>query len=72
MSTSAVTHPDDLEADATALRRLMENDAQFVQREKRYLRPDGSVAWAKLGKPDRRPHRCNEKKGPLDSNFELT
>ncbi len=48
MSTTTVTHPDDLESDAVALQRLMRNELPFVQREKRYLRPDGSVAWAKL------------------------
>jgi PAS domain S-box-containing protein len=38
-----LTHPDDREADTIAFRRMVEGQIP-VRREKRYIRPDGSVA----------------------------
>jgi PAS domain S-box-containing protein len=43
-----ITHPDDLEGDWTAARRLLEHEADTYMREKRYCRKDGSVVWANV------------------------
>ncbi|NBD12904.1 PAS domain S-box protein [Corallococcus sp. c25j21] len=40
------THPEDRARDATLFRRLVETGEPFVV-EKRYLRPDGRVIWAR-------------------------
>ncbi len=43
-----VTHPDDVEADADAMRRLAAGEIKTFRTEKRYLRPDGSPVWVSL------------------------
>ncbi|MFG6440683.1 PAS domain S-box protein [Roseateles sp. LKC17W] len=57
-----VTHPDDRREDVRLARRLMRGELPFYRRLKRYLRPDGSVAHARvlvslLRGDDGRPHR---------------
>ena len=44
-----VTHPDDLPGDIALLQRLLvQQDGRQEQREKRYLRPDGSAPWVQV------------------------
>jgi PAS domain S-box-containing protein len=43
-----ITHPDDLEQDLGAMRRLLAGEIDTYLREKRYCRKDGSVVWANL------------------------
>src|SRR5215510_5424413 len=43
-----ITHPDDLEQDLRAMRRMLAGEIDTYLREKRYLRKDGSVAWINL------------------------
>ncbi len=43
-----ITHPDDLEADLAAVRRLLAGESAILRRDTRYLRPDGAVVWATL------------------------
>jgi PAS domain S-box-containing protein len=43
-----ITHPDDLEQDLEAMRRMLAGDIDTYLREKRYYRKDGSVVWANL------------------------
>ena len=43
-----ITHPDDLEQDLRAMRRMLAGEVDTYLREKRYYRKDGSVAWANL------------------------
>jgi PAS domain S-box-containing protein len=43
-----ITHPDDLEADLAAVRRLLTGESAILRMDKRYLRPDGTVVWATL------------------------
>jgi PAS domain S-box-containing protein len=43
-----ITHPDDLEADQTYVRRLLTGEIQTYQMEKRYLHRDGHVVWISL------------------------
>jgi PAS domain S-box-containing protein len=43
-----ITHPDDFPADRERLRQLQEGEITSFQREKRYLRRDGSILWAHL------------------------
>ncbi len=57
-----VTHADDRREDIRQARRLMRGEIPFYRRLKRYLRPDGSVAHARvlvslLRGTDGRPHR---------------
>jgi PAS domain S-box-containing protein len=57
-----VTHPDDREGDIRLARRMMRGDIPFYRRVKRYVRPDGSIAHARvlvsaLRGADGRPHR---------------
>ena len=40
-----LTHPDDREADVAAAWRILEGEIDSWQTEKRFVRPDGSVAW---------------------------
>ncbi len=47
-SFAEVTHPADVPADRDAIRRLFAGEIDHVQREKRYLRKDGSIAWVNL------------------------
>jgi PAS domain S-box-containing protein len=50
LSTSfkEITHPDDLEADLTQLRRLLAGEMSSYQIEKRYIRKDGEAVWVRL------------------------
>ncbi|MEI8334851.1 MAG: PAS domain S-box protein, partial [Chloroflexota bacterium] len=43
-----VTHPDDLEADVVNVRRLIAGELDVYERDKRYVRKDGSVIWGHL------------------------
>src|SRR5262245_56981927 len=43
-----ITHPDDLEADLMALRRMLAGEVDTYLREKRYRRKDGTYVWAAL------------------------
>src|SRR5262245_40750221 len=43
-----ITHPDDLEQDLGAMRRMLAGEIDTYLREKRYYRKDGSVVWANL------------------------
>src|SRR6266511_1830945 len=43
-----ITHPDDLEQDLGALRRMLAGEVETYLREKRYYRKDGSVVWVSL------------------------
>src|SRR5215831_16886410 len=43
-----ITHPDDLEQDLRAMRRMLAGEIETYLREKRYYHKDGSVVWANL------------------------
>lgn len=43
-----ITHPEDLDADLGNVQALLEGRSDQYAMEKRYLRPDGEVVWAKL------------------------
>jgi PAS domain S-box-containing protein len=43
-----ITHPDHLEADLVQLGRLLRDETDSYRVEKRYLRKDGSIVWARL------------------------
>jgi diguanylate cyclase (GGDEF)-like protein/PAS domain S-box-containing protein len=47
-AVSDVSHPDEWEADRALVGELMADPGGIVQREKRYVRPDGSEALAQL------------------------
>ena len=44
----AITHPDDIAVDESALSELAGGARSGYEREKRYVRPDGSSVWVKL------------------------
>jgi PAS domain S-box-containing protein len=44
----AITHPDDLHADLDLLTRVVAGEIPSYQMDKRYLRSDGAVVWARL------------------------
>ena len=44
-----VTHPDDAAADEDAIANMAAGRQDSHEVEKRYLRPDGEVVWARLG-----------------------
>jgi two-component system, cell cycle sensor histidine kinase and response regulator CckA len=44
----AVTHPDDLPGDLMEMERLRAGTIRRFTREKRYVRPDGSIVWASV------------------------
>jgi PAS domain S-box-containing protein len=46
MSFMDVTHPDDIVANVSGRRRLLDGEQSTFQMEKRYLRKDGTPAWA--------------------------
>lgn len=48
LSFETITHPDDLEADRTIMRRLLAGDTDAFQTEKRYIRKGGRVVWVQL------------------------
>jgi len=43
-----VTHPDDREEDNLKIAALVRGDFANFQREKRYIRPDGSIKWGQV------------------------
>jgi PAS domain S-box-containing protein len=48
ISAREVTHPDDVGADREFLAAALAGDRDVLQREKRYVRPDGSVVWVRV------------------------
>ncbi|CAM3828928.1 PAS domain S-box protein [Roseateles saccharophilus] len=57
-----VTHEDDRREDIRLANRMLRGEIPFYRRNKRYVRPDGSIAHARvlvslLRGPDGRPHR---------------
>lgn len=44
-----ITHPDDLNADLSLLKQLIDGKIDHYHMEKRYLRKDGQVVWISLG-----------------------
>ena len=44
----SITHPDDVELNATYLQQVLVGEAQTHGIEKRYIRKDGTVVWASL------------------------
>ena len=48
VSYRAVTHPDDLEADAAHTRRLLVGEVPKASYRKRFLRDDGTAVWVRL------------------------
>ena len=48
MSFRQVTHPDDLPGDIKSYRRLVTGEITAINRDKRYLRKDGTQFWASL------------------------
>ena len=46
MPTAAVTHPADRDGDRESFTRLFAGESDGFRREKRYVRPDGTVMWA--------------------------
>ncbi|MDB5296260.1 MAG: uncharacterized protein JWO31_2243 [Phycisphaerales bacterium] len=47
-SFQAITHPDDLEADLSQVRRLLAGEVQCYHLPKRYFHKDGRVVWVLL------------------------
>lgn len=45
MTYASVTHPDDMEIDRAARRRIVERDLEFLQLEKRLVRIDRAEIW---------------------------
>ena len=43
-----ITHPDDLDANLGGMRDMLAGRRDHYVTEKRYLRPDGSVVWARI------------------------
>jgi PAS domain S-box-containing protein len=43
-----VTHPDDLSADRAFVAAALAGDGDSLEREKRYIRKDGSLLWARV------------------------
>jgi len=48
MTFADITHPEDLEADLRLLEQLVQGQISHYHMEKRYIRRDGEVIWAKL------------------------
>jgi two-component system, OmpR family, phosphate regulon sensor histidine kinase PhoR len=44
-----VTHPDDVDEDLAQASELVRGERDLFAREKRYVRPDGSVRWVEAG-----------------------
>ena len=44
----AITHPDDISSDLRLLERLRAGEIASFERDKRYIRRDGSVVWARV------------------------
>ncbi|HEX4637902.1 MAG TPA: PAS domain S-box protein [Chthoniobacterales bacterium] len=43
-----ITHPDDLESDLENVRKMLANEIDSYQMEKRYFHKDGSIVWILL------------------------
>jgi PAS domain S-box-containing protein len=43
-----ITHPDDVEADLIHARQVIAGEVPIYSREKRYIRKDGRILWAKV------------------------
>lgn len=43
-----ITHPDDLDGDRAFTQKILSGESTSLQRQKRYIRPDGSIVWAGL------------------------
>ncbi len=43
-----ITHPGDLDADLAQIRRMFSGEIDSYSMDKRYLRKDGSIVWARL------------------------
>lgn len=43
-----ITHPDDLDADLEYFERFKKGEIDLYSREKRYVRPDGSIVWVDM------------------------
>lgn len=48
LSFQAITHPDDLDNDLKLIDMLLNGSAASYNLEKRYLRKDGAIVWARL------------------------
>lgn len=48
MTFMEITHPDDLEADLSNMRRLLKGEIHEFAMEKRHFRKDGSIIWVNL------------------------
>jgi two-component system, OmpR family, phosphate regulon sensor histidine kinase PhoR len=48
-SFDSVTHPDDVGADMAQAIEVVRGDRDLLRREKRYLRPDGTIRWGEVG-----------------------
>src|SRR3954452_24247192 len=44
----AVTHPDDVDGDVALAIEVVRGDREHMKREKRFVRPDGSIRWVAL------------------------
>jgi PAS domain S-box-containing protein len=71
MSIAAVTHPDDLGADAAQFTELTAGRRTSYRMAKRYLRPDGSVVWGDL-RATLLPSRPGEPPLPLGMVEDIT
>lgn len=45
---SAITHPDDIDEEIQNLRKLDAGEINSFSMEKRFIRPDGSIAWVNM------------------------
>jgi PAS domain S-box-containing protein len=48
LSVQDITHPDDIDEDLAYAEEMLNGERDSYQREKRYIRTDGSVLWADL------------------------
>ena len=59
LGVRGVTHPDDIEPTSSSPAQMRAGEIDSYQREKRYLRKDGTVVWAaadRLARPRLRRH----------------
>jgi len=45
-----ITHPDDVEADAAVIQRLLSGESDSASIEKRYLKKSGGIVWAEVSR----------------------
>ncbi len=48
LTTTDITHPDDVARGLAYLNQLLEEQRKGFELDKRYVRPDGSIRWARL------------------------